>query len=86
MSCWSGRALTVAEVDRRLTMDLKELRETVRLLTRDLVAFRNPVQLRARLRQYDLDDEMDELETMQAMMEIATVLGDHRPPRRPRRR
>lgn len=83
---WSGRALTVAEVDRRLTMDLTELREAVRQLTQDLVAFRNPVQLRARLRQYDLDNEPGELEAMQAMMEIATMLGDHRPPQRPRRR
>jgi hypothetical protein len=87
MGLWSGRALTVAEVDRRLTMDITQLREALRQLTQDLVAFRNPVQLRARLRQYDLEDEPGELEAMQAMMEIATMLGDDRPPRRrPRRR
>jgi hypothetical protein len=86
MGLWSGRALTVAEVDRKLTMDITQLREALRQLTHDLVAFRNPVQLRARLRQYDLDDEPGELEAMQAMMEIATMLGDHRPPRRRRRR
>lgn len=86
MDLWSGRALTVAEVDRKLTMDITQLREALRQLTQDLVEFRNPVQLRARLRQYDLDDEPGELEAMQAMMEIATMLGDHRPPRRPRRR
>jgi hypothetical protein len=86
MGLWSGRALTVAEVDRKLTMDITQLREVLRQLTQDLVEFRNPVQLRARLRQYDLDDEPGELEAMQAMMEIATMLGDHRPPRRPRRR
>jgi hypothetical protein len=86
MGLWSGWALTVAEVDRKLTMDITQLREALRQLTQDLVEFRNPVQLRARLRQYDLDDEPGELEAMQAMMEIATMLGDHRPPRRPRRR
>lgn len=86
MGLWSGRALTVAKVDRKLTMDITQLREALRQLTQDLVAFRNPVQLRARLGQYDLDDEPGELEAMQAMMEIATMLGDHRPPRRPRRR
>lgn len=86
MGLWSGRPLTVAGVDRRLTMDIAQLREAVRQLTQDLVAFRNPAQLRARLRQYDLDDEPGEWEAMQAMMEIATMLDDHRPPRRPRRR
>jgi hypothetical protein len=86
MGLWSGRALTVAEVDRKLTMDITQLREALRQLTQDLLEFRNPVQLRARLRQYDLDDEPGELEAIQAMMEIATMLGDHRPPRRPRRR
>lgn len=86
MGLWSGRALTVAEVDRKLTMDITQLREALRQLTQDLVAFRNPVQLRARLSQYDLEDEPGELEAMHAMMEIATMLGDHRPPRRPRRR
>ena len=82
MGLWSGRALTVAEVDRTLTMDITQLREALRQLTQDLVAFRNPVQLRARLRQYDLEDEPGELEAVQAMMEIATMLGDDRPPRR----
>jgi hypothetical protein len=86
MGLWSGRALTVAKVDRKLTMDVTELREALRQLTRDLVVFRDPVQLRARLRQYDIDDELGEPEAMQAMMEIATMLGDCRPPRRPRRR
>jgi len=86
MGLWSGRALTVAEVDRKLTMDITQLREALRQLTQDLVVFRDPVQLRARLRQYDLDDEPGELEAMQAMMEIATMLGDNRPPRRSRRR
>lgn len=86
MGLWSGRALTVAEVDRKLTMDITQLREDLRQLTQDLVLFRDPVQLRARLRQYDLDDEPGELEALQAMMEIATMFGDYRPPRRPRRR
>ena len=86
MGLGSGRALTVSEVDRTLTMDITQLREALRQLTQDLVAFRNPVQLRARLRQYDLEDEPGELEAVQAMMEIATMLGDDRPPRRPRRR
>jgi hypothetical protein len=80
-------ARAVTEVDRTLTMDITQLREALRQLTQDLVAFRNPVQLRARLRQYDLEDEPGELEAVQAMMEIATMLGDDRPPRRrPRRR
>ena len=86
MGLGSGRALTVTEVDRTLTMDITQLREALRQLTQDLVAFRNPVQLRARLRQYDLEDEPGELEAVQAIMEIATMLGDDRPPRRPRRR
>jgi hypothetical protein len=87
MGGWPGQALTVAEVDRQLTMDVAQLREAVRQLTQDLMAFRDPARLRARLRQYDLDDEPSELEAMQEMMEIATMLGDFRPPRRrPRRR
>jgi len=86
MGGWSGQALTVADVDRKLTMDVAQLREAVRQLTQDLTAFRDPARLRARLRQYDLDDEPGELEAMQEMMEIATMLGDFRPPRRPRRR
>jgi hypothetical protein len=85
MGLWSGRPLTVAEVDRKLTVDITQLRGIVRQLTQDLVVFRDPARLRARLRQYDLDDEPGELEAMQTMMEIATVLGDVRPPRRPRR-
>jgi hypothetical protein len=86
MGGWSEQALTVADVDRKLTMDVAQLREAVRQLTQDLTAFRDPARLRARLRQYDLDDEPSELEAMQEMMEIATMLGDFRPPRRPRRR
>ena len=80
------QALTVAEVDRKLTGDITQLHEVVRQLTQDLVVFRDPARLRARLRQYDPEDEPGELEAMQAMMEIATTLGDFRPPRRPRRR
>jgi hypothetical protein len=86
MGRWSGRALTVADVDRKLTMDITQLHEAVRQLTQDLVIFRDPAQLRARLREYDLTDEPGELEAMQTMMEIATMLGDFRPPRRPRQR
>jgi hypothetical protein len=86
MGRWSGRALTVADVDRKLTMDITQLHEAVRQLTQDLVIFRDPARLRARLREYDLTDEPGELEAMQTMMEIATMLGDFRPPRRPRQR
>ena len=85
MGRWSGQALTVAEVDRKLTGDITQLREVVRQLTQDLVVFRNPARLRAWLRQYDPEDEPGELEALQAMMEIATTLGDFRPPRRRRR-
>jgi spore cortex formation protein SpoVR/YcgB (stage V sporulation) len=67
-----------------------EERETGRRAKRgaaeDAVRARDPARLRARLREYDLDDEPGELEAMQAMMEIATMFGDFRPPRRPRRR
>jgi hypothetical protein len=83
---WSEQALTVAELDRKLTMDIAQLREAVRQLAQDLVVFRDPARLRARLRQYHLDEEPGELEAMQEMMEIASMLGDFRPPRRPRRR
>jgi hypothetical protein len=86
MGGWSGQALTVAEVDRKLTLEVAQLREAVRQLRQDLMAFRDPARLRARLRQYDLDDEPSELEAMQGIMEIATMLGDFRPPRRPRQR
>jgi hypothetical protein len=79
---WSGRPLTVAEVDRKFTIDITQLHEAVRQLTQDLVVFRDPARLRARLRQYDLDDEPDELEAMQTMMELATMLGDLGPSRR----
>lgn len=83
MDLRSARPLTVAEVDRQMTKDITELRESVRLLARDLVAFRDPARLRARLKQYDLDDEPGELE---AMMEIAAIFGDLGPTPRPRRR
>lgn len=43
------------------------------------------VDRQARLRQYELDDQPGELETMQAM-EIAPMSGDSGPSRRPRRR
>ena len=39
MGRWSERALTVAEVDRKLTMDLTQLHEAVRQLTLDLWRF-----------------------------------------------
>ena len=81
-----GRGLTVAQVDRQLTMDIAQLHEAVRQLTQDRVAFRDPARLRTRLKQYEQDDEPDDLEAMQTMMEIATMLGDFRPKRRPRRR
>jgi hypothetical protein len=86
MGGWLRQALTVADVDRQLTMDLAQLREVVRQLTQDLVVFRDPARLRARLREHDLDDEPGELEAMQEMMEIARMCGDFPQPRRPRRR
>ena len=85
MDHWSGRALTVAGVDRQLSKDIAQLQEAVRELTQDRAIFRDPARLRARLRQYELDDEPGELEAMQAIMEIATTLGDSGPARRPRR-
>jgi len=33
MGGWSGQALTVADVDRKLTMEVTQLREAVRQLT-----------------------------------------------------
>lgn len=86
MDHWSGRGLTVREVDRQLTLDIAQLREAVRELTQNQVIFRDPVRLRARLRQYELEDEPRELAAMEAMMEIATMMGDFAPTRRPRRR
>ena len=85
MDHWSGRALTVAGVDRQLSKDIAQLQEAVRELTQDQAIFRDPARLRTRLRQYELDDEPGELEAMQAIMEIATTLGDSGPARRPRR-
>jgi hypothetical protein len=83
MSQWSGRGLTVAEVDRQLTRDIGQLRLAVRELAQDQIAFRDPARLRARLREYELDDEpADDLD---AMMEIASMLDDFEPPRRRRR-
>ena len=78
--------MTVTEVDRQLTIDIAQLHEAVRQLKQDLVVFRDPARLRARLRQFDLDDEPGELEAMQTMMGVAMILGDLPPPRRPRRR
>lgn len=86
MGQWPGRGLTVAQVDRQLTVDVAQLREAVRQLTQDLVTFRDPARLRTRLEQYEEDDEPDDVEAMQTMMEIATMLGDFTPKRRPRRR
>jgi len=86
MGPWPGRALTVAEVDGQLTRDITQLRESVRELAQDLVAFRDPARLRARLRQYDPEDGPGELEAIQAMMDIATMFGDMSPPPRRRRR
>ncbi len=86
MGLSSGRGLTVVQVDQQLTMDIAQLHEVVRELTHDLVALQDPARLRSRLREYELEDEPGELETMQAMMEIATMLDGFGPTRRPRRR
>ena len=82
MDPWSGQRLTVAGFDRQLSTDIARLQEAVRELTQDQAVFRDPARLRARLRQYELDDEPGELEAMQAMMEITTMLGDSGPTRR----
>ena len=54
-----------AIVAQRLSAELEALRETVRILDEDLVAFRDPDRLRATLKHYDpaqdFDDGMDEL-------------------------
>ena len=61
---WNA-VLTPAVVDQRLNVELAELRVTLRSLEEDLVTFRDPVRLRASLKHYDpeqdIDDDIDEL-------------------------
>ncbi len=78
-------ALTPAAVDRRLSAELAELRETVRVLEEDLVAFRDPDRLRATLKHYDpeqdFDDGVGELNEL-----LDSILGSAPPPRGKKRR
>ena len=53
-------ALTPASVDQRLSAELAELRETLRDLEADLVTFRDPDRLRAALKHYDPEQDLDE--------------------------
>jgi hypothetical protein len=82
--------VSVAAVDRTLTLELDNLRAALKQLTQDLVRFRDPAQLRASLdalaRQRFEEEAAEELlaEAEQAFMD--DILAAMAPPRRRRRR
>ena len=77
-----GRSLTIADVDRDLTAACTQLATAVREMRADLVAFRDPEQLRRGLKYFELEPEPDELEDLEAFVDLF-----HGPPRgRPGRR
>ena len=75
--------LNPSDVDRAISLDLAQMRRTLRQLQEDLVAFRDPVHLRRRLAEAQMPspDPFDDLE------EIAELMGGFQPaPRRRRSR
>lgn len=69
------------DVDRALNIDMAQMRRTLRQLEEDLVAFRDPVQLRRRLAQAEMPapDPFDDLEG------LAEMMSGFQPAPRPRR-
>ena len=49
-----------SDVDRQLSIDIAQLRLTIRQLEGDLVAFRDPKRLRAELEHFSLDEDEDD--------------------------
>jgi hypothetical protein len=75
--------LNPSDVDRAISLDLAQMRTTLRQLQDDLVAFRDPAYLRRRLAEAEMPstDPFDDLE------EIAELMGGFQPaPRRRRSR
>jgi hypothetical protein len=62
--------LTVAAVDQHLSADIAQLRCAVRELHADLVAFRDPIRLRASLEHYELEQEFDDPGDLAELMDI----------------
>jgi hypothetical protein len=65
-----GRPLTVAAVDQYLSADIAQLRSAIRELHADLVAFRDPIRLRANLEHYELEQEFDDPGDLAELMDI----------------
>lgn len=55
-----GRSLTPEFMDKQLNADIATLQTTIREIDADLVAFRDPVRLRAELEQYPLESARDD--------------------------
>ncbi len=74
--------LAPVDVDRLLSIDIKQMQTALRYLQEDLVAFRDPDRLRSRLAEYELEpsDPFDDLE------DLAVLMRDRQPAPRGRRR
>ena len=89
----SIRTLSVQAVDKQLTMEIEKLQGMLQALMDDLVRFRDPVQLRARLNEATRERQQDRyLEEMllnvEALLEMEEMGMNGFPegPRRPRRK
>jgi len=75
-----GRAPSVAEVDRSLTLHISQLRSVIQALRKDLVVFRDPQQLRYILQHTDLAPDFDDRDDWAELQDLLQAS------RRPRRR
>jgi hypothetical protein len=77
--------LRTEEVDRQLNADMKQMRQTIRQIEADLIAFGDPEKLRASLDEGELEVE-DELDPLENLDELVELMGSMQAPRRGRRR
>lgn len=68
-----------------MSADIAQMRSMVRELQQDLVAFRNSEMLRARLKHYEIQEDLGELDELAELAEFMDELQP-RPRRRKRRR
>jgi hypothetical protein len=86
----AGGRLSVQMVDRKLTQQISTLRGVLKELTDDLLRFRDPRQLRARLDEYAMHQAQEAVASeISAMADLTVMFADmesRSPPRKRRRR
>jgi hypothetical protein len=80
-----GRALSVTAADQQLSADIAQLRLVVRGLEQDLVAFRDPRQLRDVLRNLTLEEDVNEIGELDEFAELMAAYQPRAPRGRSRR-